>query len=104
MIAAGDSHSMALTHRTGQGFTWGNGLRRPLLRLRPLCKRVLGPLHLSHRHTSSSIDERDNQNCACVARASEFSAGDYGKLGHGDTTSQYAPQQLLYFANTKLAW
>ena len=50
-IAAGESHSLALTSERGQGYTWG--------------------------------------------------LGDYGKLGHGDSTPQLLPRQLEFFRTVR---
>ena len=54
LVAAGDSHSMALTTDKGHLYTWG--------------------------------------------------LGDYGKLGHGDTTPALNPRHLEFFRAERLVW
>lgn len=54
LVAAGESHSLALTSDRGQLYTWG--------------------------------------------------LGDYGKLGHGDTTPQLLPRHLEFFRAMQLVW
>ena len=48
----------------------------------------------------------EHSMCITVERGQchTWGVGDYGKLGHGDTTPQLLPRWLEYFRHTQLAW
>ena len=105
-VACGSKHTLALT-AAGMVYSWGyggggrlgcgdsRGFFRPKIvddfRERPCLLIAAGESH------SMGVTVERGQ---CYT----WGVGDYGKLGHGDTTPQLLPRHLEYFRQLSLTW
>jgi len=105
-VACGSKHTLALT-AAGAVFAWGyggggrlgcgdtRGLFRPKL-VDALKDHPCHFISAGESHSMSLLGERGQ----CYS----WGVGDYGKLGHGDTTPQNLPRHLEYFRQYTLTW
>ena len=99
-------HTLALTSAGGV-FSWGyggggrlgcgdtRGLFRPKL-IEQLKDQPCSLIACGESHSMAVTSER--------GQCWTWGVGDYGKLGHGDTTPQALPRHLEYFRQFMLAW
>ena len=105
-VACGSKHTLALT-AYGAVFAWGYGGggrlgcgdTRGLFRPKLVEYLKDSPCILIAAGESHSM-------CISVERGQCYTwgVGDYGKLGHGDTTPQLLPRHLEYFRQSFLTW